>query len=64
MMEHRIVTKEDESNIERSYWECSCGTSGSCPSYNADIASDRHIRYDLNETRVDTNRLGPWDDLY
>jgi hypothetical protein len=61
MIKHRIKTTED--GPDRLHWECSCGTSGTCPSDSVDQASDWHIMYDLGETRVDTNRLGPWDDL-
>ena len=54
-MDHKIYTEEDEKNPDRSFWECSCGTSGSCPTYKVDQASDNHINYDAGDTRVDTN---------
>jgi hypothetical protein len=47
----------DDADADRSYWECSCGASGSCGMHNPDLVSDRHIRYDLGERRVDVNKL-------
>jgi hypothetical protein len=54
-LEHRIFT-EDEDDRGRSYWECSCGTSGSAPAYSVDVASDKHIKYDQGEGRTDISR--------
>lgn len=53
---HRVMITDD-ADADRSYWECSCGASGSCGMHNPDLVSDRHIRYDLGETRVDVNKL-------
>lgn len=51
--DHRIYTGDPDDD-ERVYWECSCGTSGSCRADQADLASDRHIR--PGETRTDVSR--------
>lgn len=53
--DHRIYTHDEDDN-EHSYWECSCGCSGSSPSYNVDLHSDKHIKYDFGETRVDISK--------
>ncbi len=55
-VEHRVLITDD-TDLERSYWECSCGHSGSCTSDRADIASDKHIKYYLGETRTDVSKL-------
>lgn len=55
MTEHKIYTEEiEDSDGERSYWECSCGAGGSAATYKVDIASDRHIKEE--DTRIDTNK--------
>lgn len=56
-MEHRILTEGVDDVDGRSYWQCSCGHSGSCEDYRSDLASDKHIKYELGETRVDVNKL-------
>lgn len=38
----------------RDYWECSCGSSGSAPEGNGDLASDRHIKPE--ESRADISQ--------
>jgi hypothetical protein len=54
MVEHKIYTEELEDNPNRSYWECSCGSSGSASSDRVDLASDKHLKD--GDTRIDTNR--------
>lgn len=39
--DHKIYTSEPDAD-DRVYWECSCGAAGSCTSFLADLASDRH----------------------
>jgi hypothetical protein len=41
---------------ERAYWQCSCGRSGSCAEWKADLHSDEHIDYDAGDRRVDRHR--------
>lgn len=55
MKVHRIYKEELDDN-ERAYWECDCGSSGSCMTFNVDIAADRHIDYGAGDQRVDTNK--------
>lgn len=52
--EHRIHTRDDEEDEERSIWECSCGSGGSAATHRVDIASDQHIP--AGDTRIDTSR--------
>lgn len=54
--EHEVWTGDDPGNDERAIWECSCGSGGSGSAWNVDVASDKHIRYDEGERRVDTSR--------
>lgn len=54
--EHKVWTGDDPDNDERAIWECTCGAGGSGPAHRVDLASDKHIRYDLGEHRVDTSR--------
>lgn len=52
---HKIHTYEEDDD-ERCYWECSCGSSGSAPAWKVDLASDKHIKYDIGETRSDISK--------
>lgn len=47
---HRVRVSECDS-----YWECDCGSGGIGGINGADLSSDRHIRYDQGETRVDVS---------
>jgi hypothetical protein len=38
--DHVIMIHEEG---ERSSWECSCGHSGSAPSWKADVAAEKHV---------------------
>lgn len=55
MITHKIYTHEIDEN--RSYWECSCGRSGTADSIGIDVVSDWHIPE--GHRRVDTNRPLP-----
>jgi len=45
---HRIYTVDTGA---RSYWQCSCGVSGSAPSWSVDLHSDRHL--ERGDRRID-----------
>lgn len=46
IMENHII-EITETEGDRSYWECECGTSGSCPAEaDVGIAAERHIPQD------------------
>lgn len=53
--EHWIVTEEPDDQ-DRCHWECSCGCSGSAPSHLVELASDKHIKYNHGEGRIDISR--------
>jgi hypothetical protein len=55
MTEHKIYTYPEDKD-ERCYWICSCGHSGSAAAWKADLASDKHIKYDEGDGRTDTNK--------
>jgi hypothetical protein len=50
--EHVVQIYDLPDDDERSYWECSCGRSGSAASWRVDIASDKHI-VEAGGSRVD-----------
>lgn len=55
MIEHRVITYDAG---DRQYWECSCGSAGSVGEWgNVDLASDKHIKYENGDTRIDVRRV-------
>lgn len=38
-----VIEISESPDGERSYWECDCGTGGSCPSWKADIHAEQHV---------------------
>lgn len=49
----QVASEWAERGEERTYWECSCGRSGTSASYRWETHSDKHIDYGKGERRVD-----------